>query len=442
MDASAEARALRAAQLWLRSGRHRGVPATGPAAAVPDEPRMIAGWEDEWPFCAAVCTTDVGLAFCRSCPRPFVAAALDRGRPAGGCCPAGVRLLAVPLPPGEPADALVLRVAGPVVGDAAGVARRVRVAGSRLRAAAAASAPIPPAAVRAAIRRLRRPAGVGDWLVEERERSADRRRAARAARAQVLATAEEFQATLDLLQQDRRRLRRSERQLDRIAREASRAAESERRQVAHQIHDTAAQSMASAVRYVQAAQRTADGPDERTRRHLEQAEHGIVTSIGEIRRVLGRLLPVGLEEFGLAAALRLRLTDLAADPPPEIALSGDLPRLQAWVEQTLFGMVAEAISNAVRHAGAGRVSVHLASLGDRAGITIDDDGIGFRPERVPATGLGIAGLHRQASWLGGRTTIRRRPAGGTRVRISIPLARHLADVPAGAPSPAGRGRRP
>ena len=71
-----------------RSAKATGGPAPTASTASID-PQFIAGWEDASPFCAAVCQTDVGLAFCRRCPTSIVDGVVRTGRPSSGTCPAG-----------------------------------------------------------------------------------------------------------------------------------------------------------------------------------------------------------------------------------------------------------------------------------------------------------------------------------------------------------------
>jgi hypothetical protein len=65
-------RQLAGAELWARTG------------SSDPQTRFLAGWEDGATFCAAVCTTDLGLAFCRACPTDVATRALDSGRAASG----------------------------------------------------------------------------------------------------------------------------------------------------------------------------------------------------------------------------------------------------------------------------------------------------------------------------------------------------------------------
>ena len=96
--------------------------------------------------------------------------------------------------------------------------------------------------------------------------------------------------------------------------------------------------------------------------------------------------------------------------------TGDLPRLEGWVEQALYGMAGEAISNAIRHGGAKHISISLREWRRRAIIVIVDDGRGFEPATVARRrgdeGLGLLGMTRQARWLGGRMDLTSRPGSG------------------------------
>jgi signal transduction histidine kinase len=406
-------RQLLGAELWERGD------ATGPG-------RFLAGWEDGSTFCAAVCSTDLGLAFCRSCPTGVADAALASGRAASDRCPAGVRLLAFPAPAASTNRVAVLRVGPPTVREAAAIAERVRVAPHALRRAARDAEPEDGRASLAAARVLRDPAGNRAWQVDQRTRGADRRRAASQALAQMIATSEELQELFRESQRQRRQLAGSRRLLDRLAGQAFRAQDEERARIAHEIHDTAAQSMVSAFRFLEAARTAPAAAGEGDDRRLEAASERLVTAIREVRSVLAHLLPPGLEELGLAHALRARVRTVR-DEDIETDVRGELPRLEPWVEQALYGMTSEAISNAMRHARPRTIRVELREVRHRAVIVVVDDGIGFDPSRVVRSetgGLGLVGLSRQATWLGGAARIASVPGAGTRIRISVPLARY------------------
>lgn len=391
-------------------------------------PAFVDGWEDGYAFCATVASTDVGLAFCRRCPRPLVERVRDRRRAASDRCPAGVRLLAFPSPAGG--DGIgVLRTAPPLPASAAAVADRTRIAAPVLRRAARRADPADARATLAAARRLRDPRFVVAWRVEQRERGADRGRRANAALAQMIATSEEFHDLYRDAERQRRALERSRRQVDRLARELVRSTDEERARVGHQIHDTAAQSMVSAFRFLDAAraaaEQAADAVPPVVVANLREAAERVQAAIRELRGVLSQLVPPGLDELGLAPAIRTRVEALTSGTAIRAEVRGELPRLSPGVEQTLHNLVAEAVSNAVRHADPSTIDVELGVARKRAVIVVADDGRGFDPRavdrRTNGGGLGLLGITRQASWLGGRAVVRSRRGFGTRLTISVPI---------------------
>jgi two-component system sensor histidine kinase UhpB len=265
----------------------------------------------------------------------------------------------------------------------------------------------------------------------------------------MAATAEELADLYRSARRERAELERSRRRVDRLAREAVRAKDHEGALIAHRIHDTAAQSMVSAFRFLDAARTTAAGEPGRPAvdRQLEEASDRLLTAIREVRGVLAQVLPPGLEELGVGPAIEARHRFLltegvpAADGNPAARhvggeVRGELPRLVDWVEQALYSITSEAIANAVRHSGAGRIDVTLTEMRGRAVVTVEDDGRGI-PSRTARDadghGLGILGMTRQTSWLGGRIAIGPRRGGGTRIRISIPVDRHRRPGSAVAP---------
>ena len=168
----------------------------------------------------------------------------------------------------------------------------------------------------------------------------------------------------------------------------------------------------------------------------------MVTAIKEVRAVLNDLVPPGLEELGLGQAIASRMRSLATESGMDMAIEGELPRLDDWVEQALYGMTIEALTNAVHHSQAQHVRTDLRVSKGRAVVTIADDGMGFDPaaaeRRRRGGGLGLLGIARQARWLGGAASVRSAAGVGTMVRISIPIARH-AGTRAGYASQSGEG---
>ena len=448
----------------------------------PDPARMVAGWEDAYPFCAAVCSTDAGLTFCRRCPEVVVRSVRSTGRIARGHCPAGVRLLAFGSDSPDDPDVFVLRIAPPTPKQAAAVTPVVRVPASSLRRAARETPPANGREVLRAVHTLRSRGGRLDWQVAQRTRSADRQRAASATLAQFIVATEEFHGLYREAIRQRGHLKRAQRLADRLARDAVLVRERERARIALQIHDTAAQSLVSAVRFLDAAadqQGAGAAAKGRTARgatpeglavpgasdatdHLGLAQGRLRTAIGELRAILEELIPPGLK-LGLDQAIRYRHRDLLVEVGMTGIVEGGLPRLEPWAEQVIFGMVSEAMTNAARHSGGRSLRVECRTVRDRVVIVVLDDGRGLARVRVPSAeirgpemrdgqapgghvgsehergGLGLAGLVQQARWLGGTTLVRDRSGGGTEVRISVPRARYqVGPLPSDEITPGGQ----
>ena len=95
-------------------------------------------------------------------------------------------------------------------------------------------------------------------------------------------------------------------------------------------------------------------------------------------------------------------------------------RLPDPVEVTVYYLVAEALSNAVKHAGATEVRVDLQRRGPVLHAEISDDGVGGA--EAGGAGSGLHGLVDRLDALGGRLEVESAPGAGTRLRASIPLA--------------------
>lgn len=110
---------------------------------------------------------------------------------------------------------------------------------------------------------------------------------------------------------------------------------------------------------------------------------------------------------------------LAERPGVPVELSVDLPgRLPEHVEVGAFYVVAEALANANKYAGAARVTVEAMVVDDALHLRVSDDG---RGGAAAAPGSGIEGLDDRLSSLGGRLLIGSPVGGGTTITAEIPL---------------------
>lgn len=144
------------------------------------------------------------------------------------------------------------------------------------------------------------------------------------------------------------------------------------------------------------------------RRRIDQASD-------ELRALVHAVMPPALVQQGLTSAVE----DLADRTPIPTVVSGrvsvDLPLA---VQSTAYFIVAEAMTNAIKHAGAQRIAVHLGSADGLVTVRVSDDGVGGA--RHARAGLGISGMRDRADALGGRLIVQSPAGAGTEVIAELP----------------------
>jgi signal transduction histidine kinase len=109
----------------------------------------------------------------------------------------------------------------------------------------------------------------------------------------------------------------------------------------------------------------------------------------------------------------------------------------------VFRIIAEAIHNVVRHAGAGKVTIRLTVRDDRLTVTVADDGQGIQgahPAGQPNAGFGLTTMRERAERWGGTVTVGPGRSAGTLVHVAVPLAEETEGIPLSGAGSAGRAR--
>ncbi|MET9456806.1 sensor histidine kinase [Streptomyces canus] len=202
----------------------------------------------------------------------------------------------------------------------------------------------------------------------------------------------------------------------------------ERRRLAAEIHDTLAQGLTGIIAQLQVVANT---PDEgHAREHVHRAMDLARHSLGEARRSVHNLAPVALEHDGLPQALKNTVADWGERTGirAEFTVAGTTEHLHDELSATLLRIAQEALSNASRHARAGRLGVTLTFLGDEVILDIRDDGVGFDPlavaPRSRTGGFGLDGMRARAERIAGSLTVESEPGHGTALSARVPLVRH------------------
>jgi signal transduction histidine kinase/ligand-binding sensor domain-containing protein len=194
----------------------------------------------------------------------------------------------------------------------------------------------------------------------------------------------------------------------------------ERRRLSRELHDTLEQGLAGIALQVDSARQHLARRPEVVARCLETALHMVEYSREETRRTVNQLRSQALERGDIAQAVREVAGELTSGgrPTVEVEVHGAPRRLSVAAEHHLFRIAQEALTNAVRHAQASRVSVSLAFANDAVELTVSDDGRGIPSER-PARGFhfGLSGMRERARALGTRLEIESTPGHGTSIRV-------------------------
>jgi signal transduction histidine kinase len=210
-------------------------------------------------------------------------------------------------------------------------------------------------------------------------------------------------------------LRASERQLQLSRAGVVEAGDRERRRIAQDLHDGL---QAELVLLAIEAQRLAGMPG--TPRATAEAATRLRVRIDDaaagLRELVYAVMPAPLIERGLVAATE----DLVDRMPVPTHLSVGLDPNDAVppsVESTAYFVVAEALSNAVRHGNATKIAVHLSYSAQMLVVEIEDDGVGGAH---PGKGLGLGGLADRVEVLGGRLHVHSPYGGGTNIVAELP----------------------
>ena len=201
-----------------------------------------------------------------------------------------------------------------------------------------------------------------------------------------------------------------------------------RRRLAAEIHDTIAQGLTGIIAQLQVVAKTGDPAA--AREHVNQATDLARHSLGEARRSVQNLAPVGLSYDGLPEAMHKTVDQWAARTGvrAEFTLTGTAQHLHGEVSATLLRITQEALANVAKHAAATRVGVTLSYMDDEVTLDVRDDGKGFEPMTLPTRtgtgGFGLDGMRARAERIAGSLTVESEPGSGTAVSARVPLVLH------------------
>jgi signal transduction histidine kinase len=203
---------------------------------------------------------------------------------------------------------------------------------------------------------------------------------------------------------------------------------SERNRLALELHDVVSQKLFSLNLSADAAATLLDRDADAARAQLERVRELAREALAELRSLILGLRPADLDQDGLEGALRKEVAMLARVHGIDVALEVDGgDRATASDDDgrqlEVIRIAREALHNAVRHAAAHRVVIHLDGRGPALKVEVVDDGIGFDPDdpELRSRHLGLTSMEERAHELGGTLELRSVPGEGTRVTLEVPL---------------------
>jgi signal transduction histidine kinase len=227
----------------------------------------------------------------------------------------------------------------------------------------------------------------------------------------------------DNLRTRRAYLRELEARAERLEREqeesSRRAAAEEQARIARELHDVLAHNVSVMVVQAAAANDVFETQPQRAREALRDIERTGRSALTELRRLLGRVRQTDFApQPGLSELDALVDGVRAAGLPVTLRVEGELDDLPAGLDLSAYRIVQEALTNAIKHAGASAAEVRVRRTADEVELEVDDDGAGPSGN---GRGQGLIGMRERASLLGGEVEAGPKPDGGFRVRAKLPL---------------------
>jgi signal transduction histidine kinase/predicted hydrocarbon binding protein len=224
-------------------------------------------------------------------------------------------------------------------------------------------------------------------------------------------------------------VRQQHEQLRALSARLSEAEEAERQQLARELHDQVGQNLTALginLNIARAQIPDSDPMGDAIRARLDDSLALVEQTAGRIRDVMANLHSPVMDDYGLVATLEWYGRQLSTRTDIDIAVQGEEldPRLTARVENALFRIAQEALTNVVKHAQATQATVNVLADGDSVRLIIADDGVGFDPRRLRTAGerqgWGLLSMTERAEAVGGHCHIESHPQKGTQVVVEAP----------------------
>ena len=200
--------------------------------------------------------------------------------------------------------------------------------------------------------------------------------------------------------------------------------EQERNRLARELHDSVSQQLFAASMMMSAINETkqeSESKGEREAKQLKMVEEMIHQSQLEMRALLLHLRPAALKNKSLHEGIEELLIELSQKVTMDIKWKIEKFPLDKGVEDHLFRILQESVSNTLRHAKASKLEVLMIQRDDLVILRIVDDGVGFEVEENKAGSYGMQNMHERALEVGGTLKVVSVKNKGTRLEVKVPV---------------------
>ncbi|MED1950419.1 sensor histidine kinase [Brevibacillus centrosporus] len=196
----------------------------------------------------------------------------------------------------------------------------------------------------------------------------------------------------------------------------------ERQRLARELHDAVSQQLFAIAMTTAALKRLIEKNPQRAAQQIELVEEMAAAAQAEMRALLLHLRPATLQNKTLKEAILELLDELTRKNSMEITWEIEaVAGLPSGIEDHLFRILQESLSNTLRHAKASQIAVKLFTLQDQVRLRVTDDGVGFDPEGEKLTSYGLRSMQERVAEVGGSMEIYSAVGKGTQIEVRIPL---------------------
>ena len=197
--------------------------------------------------------------------------------------------------------------------------------------------------------------------------------------------------------------------------------ETEKKRIARELHDSVSQQLFAAAMILSAIEVDSKKINKDSAEQIKLVHSIISEAQSEIRALLLHLRPVKLDGRSLKKAVEALLEELNNKVPVQINYEIEDVKLTEIVEDSLFRMIQELLSNVLRHSEANELEVYLKKTEDFYRLRFIDDGKGFDLDKNETSALGLTNIKERIESLGGNFHLVSIPNQGTSVEIRIPI---------------------